>query len=109
MAGLGERQQSWLRLPPGMGHGISAKTPQVDGRWNEAILRSFLSDNGGPWSPIIQDASGNLYGNTEGRPISDSEVFELTRPRTAGSLAVLYSDVAGPGLSSTTLEISTGT
>ena len=62
-------------------------TPQVDGRWNEAILRSFVSDDGRPWSPILQDAIGNLYGTTEGGPISDSEVFELTRPRTAGSLA----------------------
>jgi hypothetical protein len=54
-------------------------TPQVDGRWNEAILRSFVSDDGRPWSPILQDAIGNLYGTTEGGPISDSEVFELTR------------------------------
>jgi hypothetical protein len=41
-------------------------TPQVDGRWNEAILRSFVSDDGGPWSPIIQDAIGNLYGDRAG-------------------------------------------
>ena len=71
-------------------------TPQVDGRWNEAILRSFVSDDGGPWSSIIQDASGNLYGTTEGRPISDSEVFELTRPRTAGSLAYSTAMSLGP-------------
>jgi hypothetical protein len=82
----GRRQLSWLRLPQGCGT-VFQLTPQVDGRWNEAILRSFVSDDGGPWSPIIQDASGNLYGTTEGGPITDSEVFELTRPRTAGSLA----------------------
>jgi len=71
-------------------------TPQIDGRWNEAILRSFVSDDGGPWSPLIQDTSGNLYGTTEAGPISDSEVFELTRPRTAGSLAYSTAMSLGP-------------
>ena len=96
MAGLGAAAAIVAQTAPKGCGTVFQLTPQVDGRWNEAILRSFVSDDGGPWSPLIQDASGNLYGTTEGRPISDSEVFELTRPRTAGSLAYSTAMSLGP-------------
>jgi hypothetical protein len=97
MAGLGAAAAIVAQTAPKGCGTVFQLTPQVDGRWNEAILRSFVSDDGGSWSPIIQNASGNLYGTTEGGPISDSEVFELTRPRTAGSLAYSTAMSLGPG------------
>jgi uncharacterized repeat protein (TIGR03803 family) len=56
-------------------------TPKAGGVWQERVLRSFDSTDGGnPYSGLIFDASGNLYGTTYGGGThSDGAVFEIKR------------------------------
>jgi uncharacterized repeat protein (TIGR03803 family) len=62
--------------------------PETGGTWSEKILHSFSNngaDGSSPWSTLILDASGNLYGTTSsGGAYSCGIVFELT-PRAKGS------------------------
>ena len=62
-------------------------TPDLSGSWTEKVLHSFGNslDGGFPYSGLILDASGNLYGTTYyGGSYDDGVVFELTR-RASGS------------------------
>jgi uncharacterized repeat protein (TIGR03803 family) len=61
--------------------------PDSNGQWTERVLHQFTGgkDGGQPWSGLILDSSGNLYGTTsEGGNSSDCAysscgvVFELT-------------------------------
>lgn len=71
-------------------------TPTAKGGWNETVLHSFLGANGDgawPFSRVILDASGNVYGTTfAGGESSGGTVFELS-PGSGGqwSETVLYS------------------
>jgi hypothetical protein len=41
--------------------------PNLDGSWTETILHAFGKDKGDgifPWSNLVPDAAGNLYGTT---------------------------------------------
>jgi uncharacterized repeat protein (TIGR03803 family) len=67
-------------------------TPDSKGKWTVRVLYQFTGGKGGgqPWSGVILDASGNLYGTTsEGGNSSDCAysscgvVFELT-PTSSG-------------------------
>jgi uncharacterized repeat protein (TIGR03803 family) len=62
-------------------------SPKAGGGWTEAVLHNF-NKNGKdgiyPWSGLIVDANGNLYGTTwEGGEYGDGTVFELS-PETGG-------------------------
>jgi uncharacterized repeat protein (TIGR03803 family) len=62
-------------------------TPAANGCWSEQILHSFHNngtDGVGPYSGVVFDAAGNLYGTTIGGGIyAYGTVYELT-PRTGG-------------------------
>jgi uncharacterized repeat protein (TIGR03803 family) len=53
--------------------------------WTETILYSFIPANDYPVAGLIRDASGNLYGTTEGdQSASFGTVFELSPPTNSG-------------------------
>ena len=71
-------------------------TPAAKGRWNETVLHTFAGageDGAWPYSAVIFDASGNLYGTTfAGGRHSSGTVFELTPGgNSRWSETVLYS------------------
>jgi uncharacterized repeat protein (TIGR03803 family) len=72
----------------GHGHGTVFKlTPNGDGSWTESVIHSFnyVDDGAGPYSGLIFDAAGNLYGTTySGGAHKKGTVFELT-PNGDGS------------------------
>jgi uncharacterized repeat protein (TIGR03803 family) len=72
-------------------------TPQPDGKWKEAILHAFSSEDGAPWGALVSDSAGNLYGTTVGQG-GNSEVFELSPGTHGWTLSALYTDGAGPGI-----------
>ena len=73
--------------------------PNSDGTWAESVLYSFSggADGGSPYSGVIRDAAGNLYGTTSsGGAYSAGTVFKLT-PNPDGTWAesVLHSFSGG--------------
>jgi len=57
------------------------------GAWVENVIYQFgaLSDGANPWSGLILDQQGNLYGTAEfGGPSGNGTVFELTPPTSPG-------------------------
>jgi uncharacterized repeat protein (TIGR03803 family) len=77
----------------GVGVGVVFKlTPRVHGPWAETVLYTFAGEGEFPFSGVILDSSGNLYGTaTEGGEYGHGVVFKLT-PRAQGPWAetVLY-------------------
>ncbi len=89
---------------PGCGIVFELK-PQTGGAWEEKILHTFLrndKDGQEPWSGMIFDAAGNLYGTTSsGGPTAAlcpggdagtdgcGTVFELLKPKTGNHWAEL--------------------
>ena len=71
--------------------------PQANGKWKEAILHTFASDDALPWGALISDRVGNLYGTTDGGG-GDSEVFELSLASNGWTYSALYNDAVGNGL-----------
>ena len=70
-----------------------------DGTWTESVLYSFAggSDGASPYAGLTFDASGNLYGTTEGGGASSAgTVFQLV-PNSDGTWteSVLYSFTGG--------------
>jgi uncharacterized repeat protein (TIGR03803 family) len=62
-----------------IGFGIAFQLTPSGSGWTENILQNFGGNNGNyPYSGLISDNSGNLYGTTEFGPIGDGTVFELT-------------------------------
>jgi len=60
-------------------------TPQSRAGWTERTIHSFDGNDGSyPYSNLIFDASGNLYGTTAGGTLNGSTVFKLT-PNAGGS------------------------
>jgi len=61
-------------------------SPGTDGNWNYTVLHSFsdansVKDGAEPYSSLISDASGNLYGTTHiGGKYNYGTVFELVKP-----------------------------
>jgi uncharacterized repeat protein (TIGR03803 family) len=81
------------------GQGVVFKlSPPASGKtaWTQTVLHSFSggNDGGEPWSPLIADASGNLYGTaTIGGSGVVGCVWKLTAPaagHSAWSETVLY-------------------
>jgi uncharacterized repeat protein (TIGR03803 family) len=63
-------------------------SPAPDGSWTEKILYFFPGGASGldPFSGVVLDAAGNLYGTTVGGgKAGDGTVFELMAPRGTGS------------------------
>jgi uncharacterized repeat protein (TIGR03803 family) len=78
------------------GLGVVFKVSQEkDGTWKETVLHQFTgkADGGAPWSTLIGDANGNLYGTaSQGGSGVVGVVFELSPPSGPGGWTetVLY-------------------
>ncbi len=72
-----------------IGAGLVYKlSPRGSGHWKETILFNFGNDAGGgyPYSRLIFDAAGNIYGTTlNGGNAGNGVVFELSPPTNGGS------------------------
>jgi uncharacterized repeat protein (TIGR03803 family) len=91
------------------GAGFAYQMVKSGGIWTQNILHDFAggaSDGANPYSGLIQDAAGNLYGATENGGVQNyyGTIFELT-PNSDGTWAysVIYEfgstniyDAAGP-------------
>ena len=76
-------------------------TPRAHGTWKESILHSFKAGNDGaiPWSNLVSDSMGNLYGTLQGdNGLGGSGVFQLGHASRGWDNALIYTDGAGPGL-----------
>jgi uncharacterized repeat protein (TIGR03803 family) len=88
-----------LGTPVGCG-AVFELTPAAGGTWKEKVLHSFNGDREGglyPYSGLIFDGAGNLYGTTEqGAYGNNGAVFELS-PKAGGGWVekVLYSFKGG--------------
>lgn len=76
-------------------------SPGKGGSWNETTLYGFCSaaqctDGAAPWGPLLSDASGNIYGETQygGLAVNDGVVYELS---PTGKESVLHSFCANSG------------
>jgi uncharacterized repeat protein (TIGR03803 family) len=77
----------------GSGYGIVYELTPSGGGWTENILHSFgYSDGAYPYSRVIRDSAGNLYGTTWGGGANGAgTVFELTPSGSGWTHTVLYS------------------
>lgn len=87
--------------------GVAFEIQPQNGNWNYAVIYNFCSqancaDGGVPEAPLLEDASGNLYGTTV---VYGGNVFQLAPMNGGWSETVLYafcsktncSDGWGPG------------
>jgi uncharacterized repeat protein (TIGR03803 family) len=75
------------------GTGTVFELSPTGGNWNETILYNFTdgADGGYPWSGVIIDKSGNLYGATaEGGSGNFGTVFELSPSAGSWAERVIY-------------------
>jgi len=67
---------------------------EVNGQWQQEVLYSFVggnSDGAYPYSTLILDKAGNIYGTTEsGGPNQAGSVFELSQSGAKWNEKVLY-------------------
>jgi len=71
------------------GNGAVFKLSFESGVWSETVLYSFLgasfADGSGPYSALLLDAAGNLYGTTAGGgPSGNGTVFKLAPDGSGG-------------------------
>jgi uncharacterized repeat protein (TIGR03803 family) len=76
-------------------------SPKAGGGWTEKILHHFNpsngSDGGVPYSTLIFDTAGNLYGTTSvGGPSGSGTVFELTPAPNGSWTETILHDFSGP-------------
>ncbi len=73
-------------------------SPQADGSWHETVLH-VLDGLNGPWSNLVMDASGNLYGTTPGTAQSNYDhfgmVFKLSLVDGSWTFTQLYEFTGG--------------
>jgi len=76
------------------GNGTVFGLRMVNGQWQEEVLYSFVggsSDGAYPYSTLILDKAGNIYGTTEsGGPNQAGSVFELSQSGSKWNEKVLY-------------------
>jgi uncharacterized repeat protein (TIGR03803 family) len=72
-------------------------SPRIDGNWNFATLTALSgAASGGPYSNLIMDASGNLYGTTAGDGSQHfGSVFKLTWSNGTWSYRSLHDFTGG--------------
>ncbi len=77
----------------GNDYGIVYELKPSGGSWTENVIQSFgYGDGAYPYSRVILDSAGNLYGTTWGGGANgDGTVFELTFSGSGWTDAVLYS------------------
>ena len=84
-----------------LGYGtVFELSPNGSGGWKETVLYSFTGGADGrlPWSYVMFDRKGNLYGTTEaGGTSAYGTVFELSPVGTSWTETVLYSFAGGAG------------
>ena len=76
------------------GQGAVYELSPSNGGWTESVIYSFsgFSDGGAPYSGVIFDSAGNLYGTTSGGgQYSKGTVFELTPSNDGWIETVLHS------------------
>jgi uncharacterized repeat protein (TIGR03803 family) len=78
------------------GLGVAYELTPTGGEWKESVLYSFgqgVYDAAFPFSSLIFDAAGNLYGTTEagGRYFGHGTVFELSNADGAWTETILHS------------------
>jgi hypothetical protein len=92
---------------PGGAGEVFELTP-VSGGWLNHIIHGFTggNDGAGPNSPLVQDASGNLYGTAGGGSGGDGIVFEISRTATSWHKTTLqnFTGVNGVGPSGVILD-----
>lgn len=76
------------------GKGVVYKLTPSNGSWSEQVIYNFSggSDGSVPWSGVILDAAGNLYGTTAaGGGFGGGTVYELSPSGPGWSETVLHS------------------
>lgn len=76
------------------GYGVVFELSRAGSSWNETVLYNFTNgaDSGTPWSSVIMDRAGNLYGTTAGgTPNGSGGVFELSPSVGGWTEQVIYS------------------
>ncbi len=75
---------------PGVGGKVWELSPS-NGSWILSVIYSFPGSNFGPFSPLLMDAAGNLYGTTlAGGAFQQGSVFKLTHSSGGWSYSTLY-------------------
>jgi uncharacterized repeat protein (TIGR03803 family) len=87
-------------------------TPTASGKWTETVLHRFTGTDGGvPYSGLVRDSKGNLYGATTVGGIAGlGVVYKLSHTSSGWKQTVLHSftgnsDGATPFLNETTLAL----
>ena len=73
--------------------GIVFELTRSGGQWSLNVLHSFTeqSDGGYPWSGLVFDSAGNLYGSTTGGGENEAgTVFQMTPSGDTWTLTTLY-------------------
>ncbi len=75
---------------PGVGGTVWELSPS-DGGWTSSVIYSFPGSTFGPFSPVLMDAAGNLYGTTlAGGAYQQGSVFKLTNSNGAWTYTTLH-------------------
>lgn len=74
-------------------YGVVFKLAHANGTWTETVIHNFSgSDGSNPWSGLILDQAGNLYGTTgSGGPFDMGTVYRLSPSGSGWTLTTLYS------------------
>ena len=75
---------------PGVGGTVWELSPS-NGGWTFNLIYSFPGSNFGPFSPVLMDPSGNLYGTTlAGGAFQQGSVFKLTHANGGWTYTTLH-------------------
>jgi len=78
------------------GGGIVWELTPSDGSWIISVLYSFPGPGKGPFSPLLMDPAGNLYGTTlGGGSYGKGSIFELTHSNGGWTYSSLHDFTAG--------------
>ena len=79
------------------GCGVVYKLSRSGGGWTQSVLYTFHSSDGlSPWSGVIFDKAGNLYGSAlEGGQYYAGEVYQLSPSGSGWTMHVLYTFTGG--------------